>query len=58
MFNEESSIYDESYKKTTIILLKDDLIYFTIIQDKYRLNTPVLTSHLFFKRKLKVLFKY
>ncbi len=44
---------NENYAKTAVLLLKDKAIYFTVIQDNFRLNTPTFVSHLFFTWRLK-----
>ena len=44
---------NENYAKTAVLLLKDKEIYFTFVQDNFKLNTPTFISHLFFAWRLK-----
>jgi hypothetical protein len=44
---------DENYARTAVLLLKDKEIYFTFLQDNFRLNTPTFSTHLIFAWKLK-----
>jgi len=56
IFNENISDVGSFYKKSMIFIVEDNLVLFTILQDNFRLNRPVLTSHLFLKHDLKKLF--
>lgn len=56
IFNREKDDLNTNYKKSMIFLLDENKIYFTIIQDGYRLNLPVLLSHYFLKKDIKKLF--
>ena len=44
---------DNKYAKTGVLILKNGDIYFTYVQDGFRLNTPTVISHLFFGWRLK-----
>jgi len=44
---------NETYKITTIIIFQDNKILFAMLKDSFRINLPVLTSHLLFKNDLK-----
>jgi len=52
----ESSDFNSNQKKTMIFILKDNFVLFTIIQDKSKVNVPILISHIFLKFELKKLF--
>lgn len=39
--------------KTIVLIVQDNEILFTILREGYKLNYPVLTSHLFLKHDLK-----
>jgi len=56
IFNELTNNFSTLYKKSMILIIKDHLILFTILQDNYKLNIPTLVSHLFLKHDLKKLF--
>lgn len=43
----------EKYARTAVLLLQDEVVYYTFLQDNFRLNTPTCISHLFFARELK-----
>ena len=53
IFNEPNGLFSSEYKTSTIILLEEKAIYFTMIQDGMKMNIPVLFSHLFLESKLK-----
>jgi len=56
IFNEPTG-FNSNYKKSTIFILEDGLVMFTILKDGFRLNLPTLTGHLFLRHDLKKLFK-
>lgn len=56
VYTEPTSDFGKDNKRSRIFLLKGNSIYFTIIQDKLKLNTPVLTAHLFLRYDLKKMF--
>lgn len=39
--------------RTAVLLLREDAIYFTYLQDNLRVNTPTFISHLIFSMKLR-----
>lgn len=43
----------EKYARTAVLLLQDEVVYYALLQDNFRLNTPTCISHLFFARELK-----
>ena len=57
ILNEKSSDFNESYKRSSIIFIQDYEVSFSVIKDGFRLNLPVLFSHLMLKRDLAKLFK-
>jgi hypothetical protein len=44
---------DTKYAKTAVILITDKALYYTMIQDDFRLNSPTFISHILFKINLK-----
>lgn len=55
IFNETIGFWGDRHKKTRIIFIRDYKIYFTVIQDNFRLNRPIYTTHLFLKHAFKKL---
>lgn len=45
IFNEDISTFNQGHKKTRIFLLTDKKVFFAIIQDRVRLNFPVVLSY-------------
>jgi hypothetical protein len=43
----------EKYARTAVLLLQNEVVYYTFLQDDFRLNTPTFISHLIFARELK-----
>ncbi|MFD2962499.1 MULTISPECIES: hypothetical protein [Olivibacter] len=58
VFTERNTDFNDDYRKSRIFLLTDNKILFAIIQDRFKLNLPVITSYfttlLDIKRFLKV----
>lgn len=54
-----NKFYDlnSNYKKSRIFLFEGRKIYFTMIQDGWRLNVPVLFSQIILKNEIKKLVK-
>lgn len=57
IFNESFDDFNSSYKKSMVFIIKDNMVYYTILKDQFKLNLPTLTSHLFLKNDLKKLFR-
>ena len=43
---------NSNYAKTAIVFVMDDYIFYTMIQDNFKINTPTFFSHLLFARRL------
>lgn len=57
IFNETYDDWNSNYKKTRIFFVQDKIIMFCIIRDSFKINMPILFSHLFLKVELKKLVK-
>ena len=57
IFNESISDFNPRYKKSMIFIVKDNVIFFTILKEQFKLNLPTLTSHLYLKSDLKKLLR-
>lgn len=44
---------NSNFAKTAIVFVMEDYIYYTMIQDNFKVNTPTFYSHLLFARRLK-----
>jgi len=44
---------NENYARTAVLLVKNEEIYFTFLQDNSKLNTPTFITHLIFDWRLK-----
>jgi len=55
ILNETTDLTGDRYKRSSIILIRDHVVYFAVMQDNFRLNSPVYTSHLTLKRDLRKL---
>ncbi len=55
IFNESIGDFNPRYKKSMVFIVKDNVIFFTILKEQFKLNLPTLTSHLFLKSDLKKL---
>lgn len=53
IFNESFDSWTSAYKKTRIFFVQDNLVLFTVIRDNFRLNMPILFTHLFIKKDLR-----
>lgn len=43
----------EKYARTAVLLFQDEVVYYTFLQDDFKLNTPTCISHLIFAWELK-----
>lgn len=57
IFNETIGDFNTSHKKSIVLIIKDNIVFFTILKDQFRLNLPTLTSHIFLKNDLKKILK-
>lgn len=57
IFNESISDFNPRYKKSMVFIVKNNVVYFTILKEQFKLNLPTLTSHLFLKSDLKKMFR-
>lgn len=54
IYNEDADLsINPDYKTSYIFLLKDNIVLFTIIKERFKVNLPVLTKHLSVKRDLR-----
>jgi hypothetical protein len=44
---------DSKFARTVVLFITDNKLYFTMIQDNFKINTPTFISHILFKRNLK-----
>ena len=56
IFNESIDDFHANCKKSMIFITEDNLVLFTVIQDRDKINLPTLSFHLFLKYNLKKLF--
>lgn len=55
ILNELTYLFNDLYKQSSIILIQDNAIYFTIIRNALKFKPTIYTSHLFLKRDLRKL---
>lgn len=48
---------NSNYAMTAIVFVMEDYIYYTMIQDNFKINTPTFFSHLLFAWRLKKWFR-
>ncbi|OUJ70880.1 hypothetical protein [Hymenobacter crusticola] len=56
VLNKSSLGYNTTYVKSAVVIITNNAILFTVIQDKPKLNMPTLITHLLFEYGLKKLF--
>jgi hypothetical protein len=44
---------DSKFARTAVLFITDNKLYFTMIQDNFKINTPTFSSHILLKRNLK-----
>jgi len=57
ILNQSFDSFNPSYKQTTVVVMQDNQIGFTIIRDQMKLDLPVLTSRFFLAKDLRRLFQ-